>query len=813
MEEEKKKKRGWVKDAAIIFLAVLLVLTFFSNTILNRSLPEVATVYVQEGTITNKVRGTGTVTARENYDVTIEQTRKVQSVLVRVGDEVSVGDVLFTLQPGDSDELENAEKKLRSLEESYQLWLLDLAVTDYFDNERSISDARDALMEAREARDEAEITAEDKAEYEEKLAELEAAQEELEAAIERQQAVVDSFSGSVDELGDRSGILREYELQMRELEEQLQEKKVTVRELSEKVDAAKERVNTGDPDKQADVDEATEEYNAAKEELSKATKGDADYERDVQPKEDAYEAAQEETAKAEKELQVAEVVYKDDYDELVREATFMEFDYKVYAILDDTEVKYRADKKIAKNEELTDAQKEEIQKLAQPEIDKLGSKNAYVPKQLSIYLPAAAEKFAGTPMAPAYQRIKAARDNVETRYEIEDEAYDAYEKAYKEYKEKRSEDDEFNTLNKRVERAEAALERAQAALEKALEPLKEALEKAERDLSRANADQKDVEDAISDLNFRINQVKNGELDDRNKDLDDAKKKLDELKADLDKAKADQDKLEADMEKRESDYKQAKDTVKSKERALEDELRRLDKQKQSDGKQQIRDNISQRDKLEEIEEQRALVEELSDADNGDEVRANVSGKIQSLSVSAGHKAEANQVLATIEVPDLGYGMSFSVTTEQARRLKVGDSATVSNFYWGSQIVATLTSIQTDPQNPQGSRILNFDVTGDVTAGNSLTISVGEKNANYDLVVPNSAVRSDTNGSFVLMVTAKNSPLGNRYFASRVNVEVVASDDQYSAISGAIEAYDSVITTASRNAPISSGDQVRLADSNS
>ena len=60
----KKRSRSWVKDAAIIFLAVLLVLTFFSNTILNRSLPEVATVYVQEGTITNKVRGTGTISAR-----------------------------------------------------------------------------------------------------------------------------------------------------------------------------------------------------------------------------------------------------------------------------------------------------------------------------------------------------------------------------------------------------------------------------------------------------------------------------------------------------------------------------------------------------------------------------------------------------------------------------------------------------------------------------------------------------------------------------------------------------------------------------
>ena len=830
MEEEKKKKRGWVKDAAIIFLAVLLVLTFFSNTILNRSLPEVATVYVQEGTITNKVRGTGTVTARENYDVTIDQTRKVQSVLVRVGDEVNVGDVLFTLQPGDSDELDNAEKKLRSLEESYQLWLLDLAVTDYFDNERSISDARDALMEAREARDEAEITAEDKAEYEEKLAELEAELEELEAAqaeieaeIERQQAVVDSFSDSVDELGDRSGTLREYELQMRELEEQQHQMEVLVRELTEKLDTAKERSDSVKAARQKDVDDAQEEFNKIDNEIKEKYGGshtDADYDKLVLPKKEAYEAAQEESEKASEEYQVAKLVNKDGYDALVREATFMEFDYKVYAILDDTEVKYRADKKIAKNEELTDAQKEEIQKLAQPEIDKLGKRTAYTAKQMSLYLPAAAEKFANTSMGAAYQKIKAAEDKLIAALEREEAASDEYDKAYQEYRELRSDDEDFKELDKKRERAQTALDRAKTAMEKAMQSVEDAVTEAEKDLNRAKNAQKDVSDAISDLTFRINQVKNGEFSDRNTDLTEAKQKLDELKSDLDKNKkeqddnkADQDKLEADMEKRESDYKQAKDTVKSKERALEDELRRLDKQKQSDGKQQIRDNISQRDKLEEIEEQRALVEELSDADNGDEVRANVSGKIQSLSVSAGHKAEANQVLATIEVPDLGYGMSFSVTTEQARRLKVGDSATVSNFYWGSQIVATLTSIQTDPQNPQGSRILNFDVTGDVTAGNSLTISVGEKNANYDLVVPNSAVRSDTNGSFVLMVTAKNSPLGNRYFASRVNVEVVASDDQYSAISGAIEAYDSVITTASRNAPISSGDQVRLADSNS
>ena len=61
--ETQVKNRAWVKNAAIIFLAVLLVLTFFSNTIMNRSLTEVATQSVESGAITARVRGTGVVEA------------------------------------------------------------------------------------------------------------------------------------------------------------------------------------------------------------------------------------------------------------------------------------------------------------------------------------------------------------------------------------------------------------------------------------------------------------------------------------------------------------------------------------------------------------------------------------------------------------------------------------------------------------------------------------------------------------------------------------------------------------------------------
>ena len=91
---------------------------------------------------------------------------------------------------------------------------------------------------------------------------------------------------------------------------------------------------------------------------------------------------------------------------------------------------------------------------------------------------------------------------------------------------------------------------------------------------------------------------------------------------------------------------------------------------------------------------------------------------------------------------------------------------------------------------------------------MSLSVGGKSANYDLTVPNSAIREDSNGKFILIVESKSSPLGNRYIATRVDVQVIASDDTQSAISAALYGYEYVITTASK--PVEAGKQVRLTE---
>ena len=152
--EFKTANREWVKNAAIIFLAVLLVLTFFSNTIMNRSLVEVATARVTDGNIVAKVRGTGTVTASGKHQVKATKTRTVRSVMVKAGQEVQTGDVLFILGEGDGDELEQAEQTLRDLQTSYQKAAIAMPTFNYSTQQLAIDKAQAAYEEAKKNTDE-----------------------------------------------------------------------------------------------------------------------------------------------------------------------------------------------------------------------------------------------------------------------------------------------------------------------------------------------------------------------------------------------------------------------------------------------------------------------------------------------------------------------------------------------------------------------------------------------------------------------------------------------------------------------------------
>ena len=214
-------------------------------------------------------------------------------------------------------------------------------------------------------------------------------------------------------------------------------------------------------------------------------------------------------------------------------------------------------------------------------------------------------------------------------------------------------------------------------------------------------------------------------------------------------------------------------------------------------------------LDELQKQRDDIAEMEENAVGAGIEAPISGTITSVTVKAGDEAQPDTALLTMQPEGKGFTMSFSVTNDQAKRLSVGDKADLVNSWRYDDMDITLSSIKPDTTDPGQKKLLTFDITGDeVTAGQSLNVSVGQKSANYDLIVPNSAIREDSNGKFILIVESKSSPLGNRYVATRVDVEVLASDDTQSAISGGLYGYEFVITTSTQ--PVEAGKLVRLAN---
>ncbi len=291
------------------------------------------------------------------------------------------------------------------------------------------------------------------------------------------------------------------------------------------------------------------------------------------------------------------------------------------------------------------------------------------------------------------------------------------------------------------------------------------------------------------LNAEKKSVK-AKADNKNNELDNVKAEIEDVK--LDKTQAD-----ADLE--------TINSIESKERDLESQKLALQKKQKDDlaaaGKDEIATEALQRE-IKRLEEK---VEKIKADAAGGEITAQVAGVISSMKITAGETLESGASVASIEMTEKGYTASFSVTLDQAKKVKIGDNADIQ-YFWGGDAQAKLTQIKADQSDTQKKQLV-FDITGDVAPGQSLQLVLGGKGQPYECIIPNNAIKEDSNGKFVLTVVAKSSPLGNRYIAKRADITVLASDGVNTAVTGVVQS-DFIISTSTK--PINAGDQVRLVD---
>lgn len=207
--------------------------------------------------------------------------------------------------------------------------------------------------------------------------------------------------------------------------------------------------------------------------------------------------------------------------------------------------------------------------------------------------------------------------------------------------------------------------------------------------------------------------------------------------------------------------------------------------------------------------RADLAELEAGAVGAEITSPIAGTVTEITYTAGQTVPAGETMMVIQPENMGMTLKFTITAEQAKKIKVGDEAKVVNNWYGDDINARVTAIKKNTADKSQCEVVCEMSGEDVNAGDNYTLSIGERSANYDLIVPTSSIREDSNGKFILIIESKSTPLGNRYYARRVDVEVIASDDTNSAISGALEGYEYVITTTTK--PVEPNQQVRFTES--
>ena len=233
-KEEKSGRKKAIRNFAIVFVIALLVLTFFSNTIMNHSLPEVSTTTVSSGSVSQKVRCQGDVETAKDVELTVSGDRVVKEVLVESGDEVKKGDVIATFDEAENPELKRAEDELRTLEIAHQKNMIKLDPSyedDYAELEKYRVAIEDAEKGVRKAKENEASTVYSKEQLEAKKQEM-----------LNQQSVVNDLQGQFDVLAESYGYTEKLEV-IAAKEKELEEVPKRIEELQGEIEDMNDKLN------------------------------------------------------------------------------------------------------------------------------------------------------------------------------------------------------------------------------------------------------------------------------------------------------------------------------------------------------------------------------------------------------------------------------------------------------------------------------------------------------------------------------------------------------------------------------------------
>jgi len=190
-------------------------------------------------------------------------------------------------------------------------------------------------------------------------------------------------------------------------------------------------------------------------------------------------------------------------------------------------------------------------------------------------------------------------------------------------------------------------------------------------------------------------------------------------------------------------------------------------------------------------------------------ADVSGTV-SLAMPQGGVTGRTPII-TLSDTSGGFQAQMQLAQTDAQHLTVGNDAEVTtgtgSIFFTPTTTGTVSSISSPDENDRVAVTIalperNWNV------GQRVDAQVVLNRANYDMSVPASAINSDNSGYFLHVMEQRNTVLGVQNIVERVNITIVAADDEMVAVMGAVTRDSRVITGSNRG--VSAGDRVRVSE---
>lgn len=192
-------------------------------------------------------------------------------------------------------------------------------------------------------------------------------------------------------------------------------------------------------------------------------------------------------------------------------------------------------------------------------------------------------------------------------------------------------------------------------------------------------------------------------------------------------------------------------------------------------------------------------------NGGIYTAPADGIITELNFSEGAMANSSKPLFKLAEPGQGFQLTVPVDRELAAYVKQGDTVDVDITSLGDKMVdGSISRIKESQQNGDDKELVIDIKDEELQGGENAQILISKKTGQYSALVPNSAVYTDSDGYYVLVVKKKDSPLGKESYVQRVDVTVADSDSTKTAITNGIMPMDKVVSGSTKD--LSDGDRV-------